>query len=88
MPIKLSKDEANKLVESSKRGGRKASIIFGDEIEKLKKGEDLFISEDEWTVKTSMSSYYYGKYSKGIEVKDRTVGYRKVSGGLLITKLK
>jgi len=35
-----------------------------------------------------MSSYYYGKYSKGIDVKDRTVGYRKVNGGLLITKLK
>jgi hypothetical protein len=39
-------------------------------------------------VKTSLSSYYYGKYSKGIEEKDRTVGYRKVTGGLLITKLK
>jgi hypothetical protein len=88
MPKKLSKDEANKLVESSKRGGRTASIIFGDDIEKLKKGEDLFISEDEWTVKTSMSSYYYGKFSKGIDPKDRKISYRKVTGGLLITKLK
>lgn len=88
MPIKLSKDEAKKLIESSKRGGRKATIIFGEDIENLKKGEDLFISEDEWTVKTTMSSYYYGKFSKGIDEKDKKIAYRKVNGGLLITKLK
>ena len=56
MPKKLTKDEANKLIESSKKGGRKAEIIFGAEIEALKKGEDLFISDGEWKPKSLLTT--------------------------------
>jgi hypothetical protein len=86
MPKKLTKEEAQKLRATKKRGAKK-EIIFGAEIDALKKGEELFISEKEWKVKTSLTSYYYGKYAKGVEKKDRKITYEKVEGGLLITKL-
>ena len=86
MPKKLTKDESIQLRESSKRTTK--SLIFGDEINELKKGEDLFISDKEWTMKTTMTAYYYGKFAKGIEKNDREFSYGRVKDGFVITKLK
>lgn len=86
MPKKLTKDEANKLRETSRKTTK--SIIFGDEINDLKKGEELFISDKEWTQKTTMTAYYYSKFAKGKEKSDRVISYGRVKDGFLITKLK
>jgi hypothetical protein len=86
MPKKLSKEEATKLRESSKRTTK--SLIFGDEINELKKGEELFISDKEWTMKTTMTAYYYAKFAKGIDKNDREFSYGRVKDGFVITKLK
>ena len=51
MPVLKSKEDVKSLL-ASKRGGVK-HVIFGEEINKLKTGEGLFISLDEWTIKTT-----------------------------------
>ena len=51
MPVLKSKEDVKSLL-STKKGGTKP-VIFGDEINKLKTGEGLFISLDEWTIKTT-----------------------------------
>jgi hypothetical protein len=86
MAKKLTKDEAEKLIQSSKRTAK--DILFGDQINDLKKGESLFISDKEWTMKTTMTAYYYQRFGKGIEKADRAISYNRVKDGFLITKLK
>ncbi len=85
MPVVKSKEET-KLMLEAKKGGVKP-IIFGDQIDSLKKSESIFISTQEWAeqLKTSVSAYYWAKYSKNKEVK--TMSVSKVEGGHLITKL-
>jgi hypothetical protein len=86
MPIVKSKEETKQLLEA-KKGGVNKPTIFATEIEALKKSEGLFISSEEWAtkLKTNVSAYYWGKYSKNKEVK--TISISKVEGGHLITKL-
>jgi len=89
MPKKISKEEAEKILSSAKKGGKR-DVQFGKEIDELKKGEKLHITAEEWKAtgrKTKIGSYYYGKFRKGIEEKDRTIKYQEASGGLVITKL-
>jgi len=90
MPKKLSVEELNEL-RMKKRSGNKKEILFGKEIDALKKGEAIFISKEEWIetkVKTVIGAYYYGKYVKGVDEKDRVISYESVAGGFVITKLK
>ena len=86
IPVLKSKEETKQLLEA-KKGGVNKPIIFGSEIEALKKSEGLFISAEEWAtkLKTNISAYYWSKYSKNKEVK--TISISKVEGGHLITKL-
>lgn len=86
MPVLKTKEET-KLMLEAKKGGVNKPIIFAAEIESLKKSESIFISTQEWAekLKTSVSAYYWAKYSKGREVK--TISISKVEGGHLITKL-
>ncbi len=86
MAKKLSKDEAEKLLQSSKRAPK--SILFIEQINELKKGEALFISDKEWPQKTTMTAYYYQKFTKGKEKSERIISYNKVKDGFLITKIK
>lgn len=86
MPKKLTKEEVLKLRATRKHGVKKPTL-FVEEINNLKKGESLLIAEKEWKIKTSPTAYYYGKFTKGIEKKDRVISYEKVEGGLMITKL-
>lgn len=83
MPVLKSKEDVKSLL-ASKKGGVKP-VIFGDEVNKLKSGEGLFINENEWKIKTTPNAYYYGKYRKGKDVK--TISVSKVNDGYLITKL-
>jgi hypothetical protein len=83
MPQVKSTADVKALMET-KKGGIKP-IIFGAEIEKLKKEEGLFIGEEEWNIKATPAAYYYAKYRKGKET--RTISISKVEGGHLITKL-
>jgi hypothetical protein len=90
MPKKISKGEAETILSSSKKGAKK-EIQFAAEIGELKKGEQLHISAEEWTATgraTKIGSYYYGKFRKGIDEKDREYHCQGVAGGLIITKLK
>jgi hypothetical protein len=89
MPKKITKEEAEKILSSVKKGGTK-EVQFSKEINELKKGEKLHISAEEWKAtgrKTKIGSYYYGKFKKGVAEKDRKIDYSEVSGGLVITKL-
>lgn len=83
MPQVKSKEEVKAMLDSKK--GSAKPTIFGAEIDKLKKGDGLFIPEKEWTMKTTPSAYYYGKYRKGKDVK--TVSVSKVEGGYLVSKV-
>ena len=85
MPVLKTKEET-KLMLEAKKGGAKP-IIFGDQVNSLKKAESLFISTEEWgaLLKTCVSAYYWSRYSKNKEVK--TISISKVEGGHLITKL-
>lgn len=85
MAKKVNQDEVAKLISTSKRT---TTLKFGSEISALKKGEGLFINDNEWTAQTTMSAYYYGKLRKGIKVEDREYDYQKVKDGFLITKIK
>jgi hypothetical protein len=86
MAKKLTKEEAEKLLLSSKRTPKQ--ILFIDQINELKKGEALFISEKEWPQKTTMTAYYYQKFTKGVDKEDRVISYNRVKGGFMITKVK
>ena len=88
MPKKLTKEEAKELRTNSKRGGVKKEVLFINDINELKKGEELLIEDREWKMKTTMTAYYYIKFTKGIPKNERLISYQKVEGGLLITKLK
>jgi hypothetical protein len=81
------KEEAQALLASRKRGGTSKEILFIKEIEALKKGEGLFISEKEWKMKTTPTAYYYGKFTKGKKVADRVYSGHKVAGGFMVVKL-
>ncbi len=85
MAKRVNQDEVAKLISTSKRT---TTIKFGDEISALKKGEGLFISDNEWTAQTTITAYYYGKFRKGIKEEDRVYNYQKVKDGFLITKIK
>jgi hypothetical protein len=83
MPVVKSKEDVKSLL-STKRGGSKP-VIFGEEINKLKSGEGLFFSAEEWTIKTTPSAYFYAHFRKGKDVK--IISVSKVENGYLITKL-
>ena len=80
------KEEVLTILASRKRGITK-EVLFIKEIETLKKGEGLLISEKEWKMKTSPTAYYYGKFTKGKKKEERVYSGSKVEGGFLITKL-
>lgn len=80
------KEEVLTILASRKRGVKK-EVLFIKEIETLKKGEGLFITEKEWKMKTTPTAYYYGKFTKGKKKEERTYSGSKVEGGFLITKL-
>ena len=86
MPKKLTKEEAQKLKDSQKKGVKKP-IHFIEDINALKKGESLMITDKEWKMTTTPTAYYYGKFTKGVDKKDRVISYNKVEGGFMITKL-
>ncbi len=83
MAKKLNAEQVKEL----KSVNRKGEIKFGKEISELKKGEGLMISDSEWDMKTTIPAYYYGKFRKGVEEKERQFSYRKVDGGYIIEKL-
>jgi hypothetical protein len=83
MARKISAKEAESLFPK-----RTKSILFRKEIEKLSVGEHLLIEDSEWSMKTTPTAYYYGKFKKGVESGNQTIGYRKVQGGILLTRLK
>ena len=81
------KEEAQALLASRKRGGGTKEILFIKEIEALKKGEGLFISEKEWKMKTTPTAYFYGKFTKGKKESEKVYSGHKVPGGFMVVKL-
>lgn len=88
MPKKLTKEEAKELRETRRKGGLKKETLFIKDINELRKGEELLIEDKEWKMKTTMTAYYYNKFTKNIPKNEREISYEKVKGGLLITKIK
>jgi hypothetical protein len=59
-------------------------VLFGVEIESLKVGEGLIITEKEWTMKTTPSAYYYQKFNRKGNLKVSCI--KTTEGHLIIRK--
>jgi hypothetical protein len=78
----LGVKEVSEILKSHNVRGSKP-VMFGKEIEGLKVGEGLLIPEEEWTMKTSPSSYFYQKFNKKGDFKISCI---KTKEGFLIVK--
>ena len=80
---KLTKEEVEKLRET--KPFRSGTVLFGQEIAELKKGDGLQISASDWTRKTPPNQYYPAKFNKGGQ---RVIAVSKIGDGeYLIEKL-
>ena len=78
-------EQVKAILSEVKVKGKSKPILFGDEISKLKSGEALLISNDEWQMKTTPAAYYYRAYR--LKSDKKTLSVYKVNEGYLITKL-
>lgn len=83
MARKISAKEAEALLPK-----RRKTILFGKELNDLKVGEQFLIEDSDWTMKTTPTAYYYGKFRKGVAEADRKMAYQKANGGIILTRLK
>jgi hypothetical protein len=90
MPRKITKEELSEM-RMKRRSGVRKEIMFGKDIDELKAGDSLIITKEDWEetkLKTKIAAYYYGKYVKGVDEKQRVISYETLPDGFVITKKK
>lgn len=83
MAVKKSLSEVQELLKA-KKNPLKKPVLFSKEIDELKKGEGLHITTKEWTMKTTIPSYFYGKYNKDGK---KVIKCTKLEDGYIVEKL-
>jgi hypothetical protein len=77
----LKKEDVKTLLEANKSVNRET--LYKKEIDTLKPGEAIRLTMEDWSLKTSPSSYYY-RFNKNQG--KRVVTVNKLKDGFLITK--